>query len=353
MIKALKLDLGRRDSRRVFLEGKRILRTIYFTDNGKKVAEKLAANNSHFLFECRSLDEELNSFIKASFLGHLPIVFIGACGIAVRLIAPFIESKLSDSPVVVIDELGENVIPILSGHFGGANEIAQILADHIGARPVITTATDINNVFAIDSFAKKNGLVITDKDGIKGISHRVLAGEQVEIFIEEGINIKGQCPENISVVNDCKKARVCVSKEVKNVFTLIPKTLIIGMGCKKGKTFEELFDFITRDYEEEYLRKNLYGISTIDVKSEETGLIKLAQYFDAKFLVYSAEELKAACGDFSESDFVNSVVGVSNVCERAAILGAKVTNGTLEKKKQADSGMTYAAARIETIDLYW
>ena len=94
-------------------------------------------------------------------------MFICATGIVVRTIAPFVANKLTDSPVIVIDELGKNVIPLLSGHYGGANDIADILAKALGANLIITTATDINNLFAIDVFARDNGLKISNKDGIK------------------------------------------------------------------------------------------------------------------------------------------------------------------------------------------
>lgn len=105
------------------------------------------------------------------------MIFIGACGIAVRAIASSVNNKLKDSPVIVIDELGQFVIPILSGHVGGANELAILLAALMNATPVITTATDINNKFAVDVFAKKCRLAIVNKDGIAGVSSKVLAGK--------------------------------------------------------------------------------------------------------------------------------------------------------------------------------
>ena len=111
------------------------------------------------------------------------ILFIGACGIAVRTIAPFVTDKLHDSPVLVMDERGKYIIPILSGHIGGANELALLISVKTGAEPVITTATDINNRFAIDVFAGKNNLTILNKDGIKKVSAKVLAGHKITISI--------------------------------------------------------------------------------------------------------------------------------------------------------------------------
>ena len=88
------------------------------------------------------------------------VIFIGACGIAVRSIAPYIAGKKTDPAVLVIDECGQFVISLLSGHLGGANELAARCAGYLHATPVVTTATDLHSRFAVDVFAKKNGCAI-------------------------------------------------------------------------------------------------------------------------------------------------------------------------------------------------
>ncbi len=301
-----------------------LIRVVYFTENGKKIADRL---NKIFYVETKPDDLSLFDWTKDCFDMHLPIVFIGSIGIAVRTIAPFIESKLKDSPVIVIDELGQNVIPILSGHFGGANELARIIAKAFGANPVITTATDINNVFAVDVFAKKNGLRITDKSKIKAVSAKALKGEELEIKeFEDEIIIEG--------------------------LKLIPRRLILGMGCKKGKTFEELKSFVNTYYSDDDLENNLYAIASIDVKEEEVGLMKLAEFYGAPFITLSAEELKQVYGDFEDSDFVKDQVGVGNVCERSALALAG-EEGKLIRNKVAENGMTLAAAQRGKLYLAW
>lgn len=114
------------------------------------------------------------------------MLFIGACGIAVRAIAPFLTDKLHDAPVLVMDERGKYVIPVLSGHVGGANALAEYLARRTGAEPVITTATDLNGKFAVDLFAKRNGFFIVNKDGIAKVSAKVLAGRELTVSVEPG-----------------------------------------------------------------------------------------------------------------------------------------------------------------------
>ena len=130
------------------------------------------------------ISQNISDWTAAQMSEKKSLIFIGACGIAVRAIASSVNNKLKDSPVIVIDELGQFVIPILSGHVGGANELAVLLAAMMNATPVITTATDINNKFAVDVFAKKCRLAIVNKDGIAGVSSKVLAGEVVTMSVD-------------------------------------------------------------------------------------------------------------------------------------------------------------------------
>ena len=182
----------------------KIIGVTYFTNNGKKVLDKLKAECKDLIIEGKPDDIELSVWTKEAFECHTPLVFICATGIAVRTIAPFVTNKLSDSPVIVIDELGKNVIPILSGHYGGANDIANTLAKALNAGLIITTATDINNVFAIDVFARNNGFRIINKDGIKDISKKILNGGRISIKSKIDSTIVGQVPKEIEMVEKGK-----------------------------------------------------------------------------------------------------------------------------------------------------
>lgn len=112
------------------------------------------------------------------------IIFVGACGIAVRSIAPYVASKKSDPAVLVIDECGKFVISLLSGHLGGANELTLEVAELLGAVPVVTTATDLHHRFAVDVFAKKNCCGIQNMKAAKEVSAALLAGEPVGFYSE-------------------------------------------------------------------------------------------------------------------------------------------------------------------------
>lgn len=147
----------------------------------RKLTEKNLAESGLFYVE-----QPLTEWTGEQMKKRRSLLFIGACGIAVRAIAPFLTDKLNDVPVLVMDEQGRFVIPVLAGHVGGANELAVSLAERMGSTPVITTATDLNHCFAVDLFARRNALHIVNKDGIAKVSSRILAGEEVTMAVEEG-----------------------------------------------------------------------------------------------------------------------------------------------------------------------
>lgn len=299
------------------------------------------------------VEKRLPEWAGEQFQKGQAVVFIGACGIAVRSIAPHIANKLQDSPVLVIDELGQYVIPILSGHVGGANELATLFSEKIGAVPVITTATDINHKFAVDLFAKKKGLWIVNKEGIAKVSSKVLAEQTITLSIETGhYKEGGKLPEGVKLTDypptlGCDIVITSEEKDFLAALRLCPKEYAIGIGCKRGKEAEKIEAFI-----EETLEKNgiclsqVFALASLDVKKEEAGLLAWSEKKKIPFFTYTAEELGQVEGEFEASDFVQKTVGVDNVCERAALkqCGEK---GRLAAKKYAHDGMTIALAKKE------
>ena len=278
------------------------------------------------------------------------LLFIGACGIAVRAVAPHLTDKLHDSPVLVMDEKGEHVIPILSGHMGGANELAQLLAEMTGAKAVITTATDMEQKFAVDLFAKKNKLFITEKAGIARMSAKVLAGEEILVSIEPGHLEAGALPENFRLIDypPKEKADIVITSEERELdagILLRPREYIIGMGCKRGKEAKKIEDFLLRNIQEAgILLTQVAAIASISLKKDEPGLIAWSRKERVPFLTYEAEALQAVKGNFSVSGFVKEKTSVDNVCERAA-LKACGEGGSLVYGKRAEDGMTIAIAK--------
>ncbi|MCF0127967.1 MAG: cobalt-precorrin 5A hydrolase [Pseudobutyrivibrio sp.] len=329
---------------------------ISFTDRGNELAKFLKARltEEDIRLVCKP-EEGSASWVLEQFKEGRNLIFIGACGIAVRLIAPFVRDKLSDPAVIVMDEKGSFVIPILSGHVGGANELAQKLAGLLDATAVITTATDINGSFAVDLFAKKNGLLIVNKEGIAVVSAKVLRGEAITVCCEREIET-GEAPECIGLVDYPPKEEVDVlislMQDEKALLYLKPKSYVLGMGCKKGIGCEELEEFAAEELEKLGISFwEISKIASLDLKKNEPGLKELASKHRLTFETFSKEKLMSLEGDFSSSDFVENTVGVDNVCERSA-LAACEGQGEIVLRKQARDGMTLAVARRK-VKLGW
>lgn len=298
------------------------------------------------------VEEPVSHWAKEQMRQRNALLFIGACGIAVRAIAPHLEGKLSDSPVLVLDEKGKYVIPILSGHMGGANELALLLSDYLGMEPVLTTSTDVNQRFAIDMFAKKNHLYLFPKKGIAIVSAKFLAGEKIRISVSKSrIKNEGKLPQGVEIVQYPPNTPVDVviteERDYEATLTLCPKRYIIGVGCRRGKEAEALEAFLKETLENcGITMEEVRMLVSIDRKKDEIALKDWSEKYRIPFVTYPAEELQRMKGDFSSSPFVKDTVGVDNVCERAALRGCE-DGGNLIMKKKARDGMTVAIAKVE------
>ncbi|MEE0595133.1 MAG: cobalt-precorrin 5A hydrolase [Agathobacter sp.] len=372
------------------------LAIISFTENGIKlsqtVAKRLSGRKVMLYTKCsrytaedlkvQRVKESLQVWTAQRMAEGDALLFIGACGIAVRAIAPNLTDKLYDVPVLVMDEEGQYVIPILSGHVGGANELARELADLIDARPVITTATDVQKKFAVDLFAKRNHLEIMNKDGIAKVSAKALAGRQLTIAVraqniecyhpkfcevreEDFTEAENQLLQEASMHKHdwevCgvepplrlvpyvknQQIDIVVSETPDNKNALIwlrPKRYVVGMGCRKNKDTEELLGFYQETLEQAMVELGeVYALASIDKKRDEPGLLAISERMRIPFFTYTAEELNRVGACVHSSEFVKAQVGVDNVCERAALAGCEA-NGTLIYEKQAFDGMTIAIA---------
>lgn len=306
----------------------------------------------------KALEGTLRRWVQERFASRDALLFVGATGIAVRAIAPFLESKTKDPAVLVTDEKGNFLISLVSGHIGGANELCRSLAEGIGAIPVITTATDLNHKFAVDVFARKNGLWISDMKLAKQISAALLDGERVEFSSQ--LPVSGPIPPELvdsgKEGSEGLKIRVTLGetedgKDRTDCLNLIPSCCVLGVGCRKGKTLEELEPFLLGLLQENGISiRALRQVCSVDRKADEQGILEFCQKYGLPFETYPAEELWKVPGDFQSSSFVAGQVGVDNVCERSAVRGSM--GGTLIVRKTAESGMT-AAVALENRRIYF
>lgn len=324
----------------------RELAVLTYSERGAETAQELMRKLQREGFSCQGYLYEAyqkegftpfagaDDLVKDCFEWKRGLVFVCAVGIAVRLISPFIRSKETDPAVLVLDETGKFVIPLLSGHLGGANELARLCALATGGTPVITTATDVRQRFAVDDFARRYDMAVDQLKKAKKISVEILAGCTVEIcvrwltdfhhneyllgdrqlpFVEKfsgrnrGILISPFCEETL---------------DPEDVIQLIPRRFILGIGCRKGVEADRLQSVVREALMQQKLdERSLMKITTIDRKRGETAILSLAEAWNLPVEAFSAEELAAQEGTFTGSEFVREVTGVDNVCERSVLAG--------------------------------
>ena len=327
------------------------LAILAFTRNGCDTAEKIRACLAP---EARIYAPE--KFASDTVEGYAPplstlmeplfgwaeqLIFVGSCGIAVRAIAPYVRSKKTDPGVTVVDDRGEHVIPILSGHIGGANALARTLAAALGGEAVLTTATDVNHRFAVDEWAAGKGLTIRGMKAAKDVAAAIL---EKDIPISCEFPIISALPEGC-YAGDRGEIGIHIGVHVRSPFTetlrLVPPVVQLGLGCRRGTPREKIEFAVESVLAEAGLdRAALCCAASIELKEDEEGLLSFARERGLPIRFYSAETLRALPGDFTVSDFVRSVTGVDSVCERAAMVGAD----RLIWKKTAVDGVTVALA---------
>jgi len=273
------------------------------------------------------------------------IVYIGAVGIAVRYIAPFIKSKDTDPAVVCMDEHGHYAIALLSGHIGGCNQLTERISERLGCEPVITTATDINGRFSVDTFATVNGMRIMSLAIAKDVSARVLDGRFVGF--RSDLPIEGKFPVGIVSAEEGEFGVSVSTDPAKRPFDttlrLIPMDISLGIGCKRGTDPAKLDAFVRRILEEDGIAKERVScVSSVDLKKDEEAVLALARSLRTPARFFTSEQLNSVEGDFSKSDFVRSVTSVDCVCERSAVIS---NGGELIRRKTAEDGMTIAIAK--------
>lgn len=335
-----------------------------FSSNGAKLCDKIIEGMSEHNVEA-FVPERYVSFAQSvklragnlyestekSFKEKNCIIFVGAVGIAVRSIAPFVRSKKHDPAVICIDERGINVISLLSGHIGGANQLTLRIAKIIGGNPVITTATDINGKFAVDEWANNKNLHIMSLKSARDIAADILEGQK--IGLKSDFKIISEVPDEID--ENQEKIGICISlnsnvKPFDNTLNLIPKIISVGIGCRKDANFITVYNAIKDVLAENNISHfAIKCLNSIDLKNDEEGIIKAAEIFKVPFNTYTKDELNEIEGQFSESNFVKSVAGVDSVCERAAVIGS--SSNRLIINKTIKNSVTVAAAIDEyTVD---
>lgn len=350
------------------IEDKKIA-ILSITQNGKSLGLNIKNNikNADLYFIKRDIVENetnvihinkrLKDFVPDIFNQYDYIIFIMATGIVIRTIAPLVVSKFSDPAILVIDEKGKNIISLLSGHMGGANEMTLYISDLINSNPVITTATDVNEKSSLDMIAKKlNAHIDNFRDNVLKINSMIVNNEKVGLFVDgnylvdtrgfvldEKNNLKDI--DNIVVISNKVSIDTNLDFSNKNIIKVVPKDVVIGIGCRKDTDSEYMKESLVDFLEQQNIDINaIKEIGSIDVKKDEKAILNLSKYLKVPFKIFTKEEISQVDYLYDKSEWVKKSVGVYSVAEPVAHL---LSNGNLLVKKHKYKGITFSIGRID------
>lgn len=326
------------------------LAVISITPNGNRLAQQLATlracdcytsdklitSEKQMQSGFRSFNGTFSECVERLFDSYSALLFICATGIVVRTIAPLITNKLADPAVMVMDERGKHIISLLSGHVGGANQLTLELAELINAEPVITTATDVNEVAALDMIAKSiNADVVDYRHSVKLINQMLVSGKRVGIYQQHAVvdDLRGvivvddlaQLPDLdalvwISMADELPEVRDANGLHL-SVIQVVPRRIVAGIGCRRGTHCEAIHTLLFQQLKDSHITPlALYAIGSVDIKYDEQGLIQLTEQLKVPFQLYSVQQLAPYEHHFPESEFVKKTLGIGSVSQPVAWL---------------------------------
>ncbi|WP_019912303.1 cobalt-precorrin 5A hydrolase [Paenibacillus sp. HW567] len=293
------------------------------------------------------------------------IILFFSLGAAVRLTAPLLRDKRTDPAVIVIDEQGEHVISMLSGHLGGANRLTREIAELLDSHPVITTASDVQGTFAVDLLGREFGWRADSFAPMKTVSAAVVNGEAVAFLQERGergwLPPGAELPEHVRLCGSMAELqetpfsaaivvtdRLLTERETaalgERAVVYRPRSLVLGMGCNRGTSMEELEAVVLETLAE--LRLSLLSVrnlATAAIKGDEAGLLALCGKYGWELVLYSPEQLNTVALE-QPSATVFKATGAYGVCEPAALLSSGAKELVLKKKKSGNA--TIAIAKV-------
>ena len=318
---------------------------------GKKIKESLSGD-----LYCKSniVDFKLDTITEKAFENYDSIIFISSTGIAVRAISKYLKSKDKDPAVVVVDVCNKFSISLVSGHLGGANELALRVSKILNNTPVITTATDNMGILAPDVIAMNNNLIIDDLKIAKVIASRIVNKEEV-YFIDNRNLVK--CPKGYTQVQELKDYTLWITnrnKEANNdgylykidnskILRLIRRDIVLGIGCRKNTDKDKMYEFIKESLEKNNIDLRAVAlISSIDIKNKEEAILSLKEKLNCNIRFFTKEEIAIIEHKYEGSEFVKKSIGVGVVSEPVI----ELSGGNIIVKKIKKDGMTLAIGEL-------
>lgn len=325
------------------------------TDADLFVAEKFAAEAGA---NARPFVGELREMVRENWRKYQGFIFVMAAGIVVRMIAPHLEAKDRDPAVVVVDEAGRFAVSLLSGHLGGANELAREVAGLLGGQAVVTTATDVNELPSFDLLAREEGWAIDDLGRVKSLNALLLAGEEIAVVDASGrvaasfagrgrlsfhTNFAAALQSGAAGFVFATNRHLPPQLPGENLLVLRPKNLALGLGCNRGTTAEEIAEVVAAQLKYLYFSlSSVAAIGTTAAKREEAGLLAFAAAHGIPLRFFESDELNAVPFPSPPSAHALKAIGAHGVAEPAALLAAG--SGRLLLKKVKSGNVTLAVA---------
>lgn len=321
---------------------------FYITKSGLSLAESIKE-----LFPDAGIYRYENEIFREKWSAAKNIICIMATGIVVRAVAALLKDKKTDSAVVVLDEKGEYVISLLSGHLGGANALSREIADCIGGQAVITTASDVQGKAALDLWADEEDLFVEDYEKLKALSLKIVNGENIKVRTEH-IFKSDHIPDEFEIVGPDEKADMIITSRMLDdqALFLRPKDFFVGIGCNRGTTTDEIRDTVRHIMERGKLSINSIAcLASIELKKDEQGLLGFADEEGLAIDFFSKTDLNGAIikHNIVVSDAVKAATGAGAVAEPAAILaaGKRSRNSTVLVPKEKRGNVTLAIVKAE------
>lgn len=302
--------------------------------------------------------DDLRGRIETLWQRGCDLVCIMATGIVVRMIAPLVDAKDRDPAVVVMDEGGKFAISLLSGHLGGANQLAERCAWLVGGRPVITTATDVNKLPSFDLLAREHGWVIEDLGAVK-LLNSLLVDNQPIAVVDETCRVRAwfhgsgmlSFYDTIAraLKSDAQGFVFVTNRQLPrqvippNLLVLRPRNLVLGIGCNSGASADEIEALVLQHFKRLLLSPRSIGcIATVEAKRHEPGLMACAERFGVELICFSSDELNRVDTPSPASEHALAAIGARGVAEPAALLAAGTDRLLLKKIKSGNVTLAVA-----------
>lgn len=329
---------------------------ISVSDKGRTLALKLKdkLDDDSTVIRCDLYHKNVKNYFPVLFYEYDAIIAIMASGILIRSIAPLVESKVTDPAVLNIDDNGNFVISTLSGHLGGANELAHKISGLIDATPVITTSTDVNKKLGIDVLAKDLYLTIDNTEEILYFNKAILEGHELSFTINPNKNFdylfeylnNNTLEINLSIYYSSKISVDEVHVEVdEHKIILKEKKIVVGIGCRRGKECEKIYDGLKKSLDDlNIMPSRVNMLTSAEIKKDEKGILELSDKLEIPVEFVKIDKLKLfESRDVTKSDFVYSKFGIYGVCEPSALIMAGFDSKLIYKKTSYD-GITISIA---------